>query len=156
MLRKQSIFIKTDSYKIAAIEHQGNRRSLMRNRYIWMGIFFILLQLSSPFLCALEISARVSIQELRSNPEKYDEKEVTLQGKIYQIQKRISKGGTHTIFTLTDGSGGALNIVIFSSMNLMEGQDVTVIGSYHKAWKIGNHTLLRDEFSAKVIEEHTK
>ena len=70
---------------------------------------------------------KVSVQEILSNPDKYDGQEVSLQGKATKIQARTSKkGNDYATFTLTDEWGKGMNIFTFGHPRIMDGQKVTV------------------------------
>ena len=66
---------------------------------------------------------KVSVQDILSNPDKYDGPEVSLQGKAIKIQARASKkGNDYATFTLTDESGKGMNIFTFGHPRIMDGQ----------------------------------
>jgi len=105
--------------------------------------------LQHPITLAAE---KVSVQEIISNPDKYDGQEVTLQGKANKVRPRVSKkGNEYTTFTLMDGSGKGMNIFTFGHPPITDGQRVTVTGIYQKVKKVGRYTFY-NEVEAKDIK----
>ena len=110
-------------------------------------IFSFLLQ--PPFTLAAK---KVSVQQILSNPDKYDGQEVSLQGKVTKIRPKVSKkGNEYATFTLIDESGKGMNIFTFGHPPITDGQKVTVIGIYQKVKKVGRYTFY-NEVEAKDIK----
>jgi DNA polymerase III alpha subunit len=109
-------------------------------------IFPVLLQ--SHLLLAAE---KVTVQQIVSNPDRYDGQEVSLQGKAIKIKLRTSKrGNDYATFTLTDESGKGVNIFTFGHPSITDGQKVTVTGIYQKVKRVGRYTFY-NEIEAKEI-----
>jgi DNA polymerase III alpha subunit len=125
----------------------------MLHKYTVRTLFTILFLLS--FLLQVQLSpaaGKVSVQEILSNPDKYDGQEVSVQGKASKIKPRTSKkGNDYATFTLTDESGKGMNIFTFGHPRIMDGQKVTVTGIYQKVKRVGKYTFY-NEVEAKTIQ----
>ncbi len=114
---------------------------------------FVLLLLFSFFLQVHNTPAgeKKTIKEILSNPDKYDGREVTIQGKAAKIKPRTSKKGyDSTTFTLKDESGKIMNIYTKGHPLITEGQKVTVTGIYQKLKMVGRKTF-HNEVEARNI-----
>ena len=114
---------------------------------------FLLLFLSSLFLQVHNTPAgeKKTIKEILSNPDKYDGREVTIQGKATKIKPRTSKKGyDSTTFTLKDESGKGMNIYTKGHPLITEGQKVTVTGIYQRLKMVGRKTF-HNEVEARNI-----
>lgn len=122
-------------------------RPIMRTILPILFIFSILLQ----FQVTLA-AEKASVQEILSNPDKYDGQEVSVQGKASKINPRTSKkGNDYMTFTLGDESGKGMNIFTFGHPPISDGQKVTVTGIYQKVKKVGKYTFY-NEIEAKEIK----
>ncbi len=125
----------------------------MSPQYTLRILFLLLLLLSPLFLLAHQAPAgeKKTIQEILSNPVKYDGREVTIQGKATKIRPRTSKkGNDSTTFLLKDESGKGMNIYTRGHPLITEGQKVTVTGVYQKLKMVGRKTI-RNEVEARNI-----
>ena len=110
-------------------------------------IFSFLLQFQ--FTLAAE---KVPLQDILSNPDKYDGQGVSVQGKASKINPRTSKkGNDYMTFTLRDELGKGMNIFSFGHPPILDGQKVTVTGIYQKVKKVGKYTFY-NEIEAKAIK----
>ena len=123
------------------------RKRILRTVLPILFIFSLLLQLQ--FTLAAE---KVSLQEILSNPDKYDGQEVSVQGKASKIKPRTSKkGNDYMTFTLRDESGKGMSIFTFGHPTISDGQKVTVTGIFQKVKKVGKYTFY-NEIEAKEIK----
>jgi DNA polymerase III alpha subunit len=125
----------------------------MRHKHILRTVLPIILifsfLLQPPFSLAAE---KISVQEILSNPDKYDGQEVTLQGKATKIRPKTSqKGNEYTTLTLMDESGKGLNIFTWGHPKITDGQRITITGIYQKVKKVGRYTFY-NEIEAKDIK----
>jgi DNA polymerase III alpha subunit len=125
----------------------------MLHKYTVRTLFTILFLLS--FLLQVQLSPaaeKVSVQEILSNPDKYDGQEVSVQGKASKIEPRTSKkGNEYMTFTLRDESGKGMNIFTFGHPTISDEQKVTVTGIYQKVKRVGKYTFY-NEVEAKTIQ----
>ncbi len=116
-------------------------------------MLFLLLFLSPLFLPVHNTAAaeKKTIQEILSNPVKFDGREVTIQGKAAKIKPRTSKkGNDSTTFILKDESGKGMNVYTRGHPLITEGQKVTVTGVYQKLKIVGRKTI-HNEVEARNI-----
>ncbi len=125
----------------------------MRYRPIMRTIFSILFILSILLQFQFTVAAeKFSLQEILSNPDKYDGQEVSVQGKATKIHARTSKkGNDYMTFTLRDESGKGMNIFTFGHPPISDGQKVTVRGIFQKVKRVGKYTFY-NEIEAKDIK----
>ena len=77
---------------------------------------------------------KVSIQAILSNPDGYDRKEVTIEGKASKVRPRVSrKGNEYTTLTLIDELGKGMNIFTWGHSKVTDGQRVTVMGAIRRS-----------------------
>ena len=94
---------------------------------------------------------KVSIQAVLSNPDSYDHKEVTIEGKATKVRPRVSrKGNEYTTLTLIDDSGKGMNIFTWGHPKVTEGQKATITGIYQKVKRVGKN-IFYNEVEAKDI-----
>jgi len=122
-------------------------RAIQRTVLSFFLILFILLWVQVPLA-----AERASVQEIISNPDKYDGQEVTVPGKAFKVRPRTSKrGNEYTTLLLTTGHGRELNIFAWGRLPIREGQTITVTGIYLKVKRVGKHTFY-NEIEAKEIK----
>lgn len=122
----------------------------MRNKFIFRSAFVFVFLLS--ILPQVAITAeKVFVQEILSNPDKYDGQEVTIEGKASKVKPKTSRGGNeYTSFTLIDNSGKGITIFTWGHPGIRDGQKLTIIGIYQKVKKVGRYTFY-NEVEAKDI-----
>jgi hypothetical protein len=84
-------------------------------------IFYIFLfHLHPPSTLGAE---KASVQEILSNPDKYDGQGVAVQGRAFKVRTGTSKkGNEYTTFTLTTGRGRELDIFTWGHPGIREGK----------------------------------
>jgi|GEM_PF-5808481 hypothetical protein len=108
-------------------------------------IFFLLL---SPL--PLQGGNTLSIKELLSHPNRYNNQEVTVKGKVSDIQITNNKfGKEYTIFRLTDEKGKTIKIFNLGAL-VPDNPKVVVTGIYRKVMRVEGSTF-RNEIEAKKI-----
>ena len=109
-------------------------RPIMRTILPILFISSILLQFQ--FTLAAE---KVSLQEILSNPDKYDGQEVSVQGKASKINPRTSKkGNDYMTFTLRDESGKGMNIFTFGHPPISDGRRLRLEVYFGRSKRLGS------------------
>ena len=123
-----------------------------KRSFLRFGLSFLSLVLILSFSLDIKSAEKASVQEILSNPDKYDYQEVIVQGKAIKIRNKISqKGNEYTTFNLTDSSGRSLSVFSWGNPGIKEGQNVSISGIYQKVKRVGNYTFY-NEVEAKTIK----
>ena len=83
-----------------------------------------------------------SVEGLYKNRNQCDGQNVTLTGKVCDIEFSTSeKGNKYTTFLLDDATAVPINVFSYSHLLISEGDRVSVRGTFHKVVARGNHTF---------------
>lgn len=100
---------------------------------------------------AKEKPIKTTISAIQKEPSKFDKKLVQVEGKVEQLEKRVSRSGNeYTTFRLKSG-GQEVNVFTYGHPNIANGDTVEVIGRYQKEKKVGN-TTYKNEIDASARE----
>ena len=123
-----------------------HKKLLLRAALVALFLFLILSTFQAP-----EASQKASVQEILSNPDKYDGQEVSVQGQASKIRPRTSKrGNDYTTLTISD-SGKVLNVFTWGHPMIKDGQKITVTDIFQKVKRVGRYTFY-NEVEAKDIK----
>jgi hypothetical protein len=123
---------------------------MLDEKFLKLGftLLFIFFPLLSPL--PLQGGNTLSVEELLSHPNRYNNQEITVKGKVSDIQITTNKiGKEYTIFRLTDEKGKTIKIFNLGAL-VPDSQKVVVTGIYRKVMKVDGSTF-RNEIEAKKI-----
>lgn len=127
----------------------------MRNLKIFV-IGFILFVFTSLFS-----QERTKISDILSNPDKYDKKEVIVEGKVDNLKFKTSKKGNQYItFSIKDEENNSLKVFSWGHQKVKEekiedGDKVEVSGIFYKVKFVGQYRFY-NEIEAEKIEKLKK
>jgi len=125
---------------------------MLNEKFLKVGftLLFIFFPLFSPL--PLRGANPLSLEELLSHPNRYDNREVTVKGKISEIQITTNKfGKEYTTFRLTDEKGKTIKIFNWGVLEIPDSQKVVVTGFYRKVMRVDGSTF-RNEIEAEKIK----
>lgn len=124
-------------------------------RAIWcLGIVGLLL--AAPMLAQeqkkpQETPVKTTIAEILKDPDKFHKKLVQVEGKVSEFRKRTSRAGNaYTTFKLVSGKD-EMTIFSYGHLELVNEDEVVVIGRYFKEKKVGRDTF-KNEIDASPKE----
>ena len=123
-------------------------------RFFLNKIFFILNFLPVFLLASPQ---KVQIKEVIKNPDKYDNKRITVEGYIQNIKPKISqKGNKYTTFKISDKESNYLKVFLWGweeieKQNIKEGDKVEVEGKFQKVKYVGKYKFY-NEIEAERIK----
>lgn len=94
---------------------------------------------------------RTTIAAIQEDPDRFHKKLVQLEGKVSEYKERVSRAGNaYTTFKLVQNE---YKITVFSygHLKLENGDEVIVIGRYHKEKRVGRATF-KNEIDASPRE----
>ncbi len=121
---------------------------MLNEKFLKLGFAFLII--FYPFLSPLPLRGEnpVPIEELLSHPNRHNNQEVTVKGKVSDIQITTNKfGKEYTIFKLTDKKGKTIKIFHLGAL-VPDRREVVITGIYRKIKKVDGSTL-RNEIEAK-------
>lgn len=96
-----------------------------------------------PFIAAAQ-DIKVTVEDIVSNPSKYDGKIVEVRGKVKSLKFKISKkGNPYTVFDLVD-KGQAVRVFSFGTLPIKEGDEVRVVGKYQRVKYVGPYIFYNE------------
>ncbi len=107
-------------------------------------ILFGMFLVSAIVLGGFSISpaAETTVEEIMYNKDSYDGQQVSVTGTVSGLKFGPLVGGnSYTTFILVGKSGGRVNVLIWERLHLKSQQEVTVTGTYRKAWRMDRRML---------------
>ena len=118
----------------------------MRKTYLAL---YILLLLSSITLAC----EKTTISAITADSNKFDGKEVCVEGLISNLKFKTSKkGNPYTTFDLNDENSKSLTVFSFGTLPIKEGNKVKVTGRYEVEKRVGRYTFY-NEIDASSVEQ---
>jgi hypothetical protein len=107
---------------------------------ILFGIFLVsAIVLGSFSVCP---AGETTIEKIMYDKESYDGQQVSVTGTVSGLKFGPLVGGnSYTTFILVGKAGGRLNVLIWERLHLKSRQEVTVTGTYRKAWRTDRRIL---------------
>ena len=124
---------------------------MLNEKFFKLG--FTLLFIFFPLLSPLPLRGGniLSVEELLSHPNRYNNQEITVKGKVSDIQITINTiGKEYTIFRLAEEKGKTIKIFKLGALEISNSQKVVVTGIYRKEMRVDGATF-RNEIEAKKI-----
>jgi hypothetical protein len=87
-------------------------------------------------------AGETTIEKIMYDKESYDGQQVSVTGTVSGLKFGPLVGGnSYTTFILVGKAGGRLNVLIWERLHLKSRQEVTVTGTYRKAWRTDRRIL---------------
>jgi hypothetical protein len=83
-----------------------------------------------------------TVEKIMVDKDSYDGQQISVTGTVSGLKFGPSVGGkSYTTFILVGKSGGRVNVLIWERLHLKSRQEVTVTGTYRKAWRMDRRML---------------
>ena len=87
-------------------------------------------------------AVETTIEKIMYDKESYDGQQVSVTGTVSGLKFGPLVGGnSYTTFILVGKSGGRVNVLVWERLQLKSRQEVTVTGTYRKAWRTDRRML---------------
>lgn len=103
--------------------------------------------------------SKVKISEVIKNPDKYDNRIISVEGYIEDIKQKISqKGNKYTTFSISDGEDNYLKVFLWGwegieEQNIKEGDKVEVEGKFQKIKYVGRYRFYNEIEAIKIKKQ---
>jgi hypothetical protein len=117
-----------------------------------------------PFVCSFLVSicfllapsfalaaGLIDIAELLAHPEQYDHQDVTVTGKVMNVQLATNRQGQPAYGFLLQDQAGTLKIVSLGQLEVHEGDQVIVEGVFSRLRQVGR-TIVYNEIKALSVK----
>ncbi len=112
-----------------------------------LSVFILALLLLLPSRSALALT----VGEILSSPDRFDQKDVTLVGTAEDVRPRVSRrGNQYTTLKLADGTG-RINVFSWGKLAISSRDRVEVKGIFLKVKRVGRYTF-RNEIEASSVK----
>jgi len=87
-------------------------------------------------------AVETTVEKIMYDKDSHDGQQVSVTGTVSGLKFGPLVGGkTYTTFILVGKSGGRVNVLIWERLQLKPQQEVTVTGTYRKAWRTDRRML---------------
>ncbi len=87
-------------------------------------------------------AGETTVEKIMYDKESYDGQQVSVTGTVSGLKFGPLVGGkSYTTFILVGKSGGRVNVLIWERLHLKSQQELTVTGTYRKAWRTERRML---------------
>jgi DNA polymerase III alpha subunit len=100
--------------------------------------------------------SKVKLSEVIKNPDKYDNRIISVEGYIQNIKQKISqRGNKYTTFSISDNEGNSLKVFLWGwegieEQNIEEGDKVEVEGKFQKIRYVGKYKFYNEIEAEKI------
>jgi len=96
-------------------------------------------------------ASALTVGEILSNPDRFDQKPVALIGMAENVRPRAARrGNEYTTLKLADGTG-RINVFLWGKPDVQTGDRVEVRGVFQKVKRVGRYTF-RNEIEASSVK----
>lgn len=118
------------------------------------GLLFFLLV----FQIALPSTQKTPIKQILDNPTQFDQKEVLIEGKMSNLQLKVSKAGnSYSTFAISDKDYNSIKVFLWghekiNQQNIKNGDNIEVQGIFMKVKYVGQYRFY-NEIEAEDIKK---
>jgi hypothetical protein len=118
------------------------------SKFLFVIVLVLTIVLGSFSICP---AIGTTVDKILADKNSYNEKEVSVSGKISNLKFKTLKGGNkYTMFLLVGESGGRINVIISEHPKVKPGQKVRVTGVYRKVKKTAHRNYYNEIEASEV------
>lgn len=116
-----------------------------------VGLFIVGLSATFSPTASAEAASLIEIAELVAHPEQYDHQDVTVTGKVTNVQLATNRQGQPAYGFLLQDQAGTIKVVTLGRPEVREGDYVIVQGTFGRLRQVGR-TIIYNEIKALSVK----